>query len=105
MEKKADRGFRGVGECSGVDTSIFSHFFSPLLKNEKKMKKGRQRVLGVGECSGVDTSGFGRARSFHRSILDSFLMSAAPTSTNTLLAKSTASYSLSATGESSVAEC
>ena len=43
--------------------------------------RGRQRGWGVAECSGVDTSG--RARSFHRSILDSFLMSAKPP-TNTL---------------------
>ena len=53
-----------------------------MRRNEwKEVWGGRQRARGVAECSGVDTSA--RARSFHRSILDSFLMSAQPP-TNTL---------------------
>ena len=53
--------------------------------------RGRQRGWGVAECSGVDTSG--RARSFHRSILDSFLMSAKPP-TNTLPPPAAGQYSV-----------
>ena len=79
-----------LDKCQKILWRNAKRFFGEMLV-EGSAGRGRQRGWGVAECSGVDTSG--RARSFHRSILDSFLMSAKPP-TNTLPPPAAGQYSV-----------